>query len=161
MKSKILAIAMAAALFFSLNASAQNRQGHRECTDRQCALTDNPDSAFCRADAGMLPFSGLNLTEAQSEQIAKLNKERIAAKKARSAEFKDAKTKQQNRRCEDRRNYLASVKSILTPEQYTTFLENQYVNGQGKGTKNFNKKFHKNNHKACNSQKKGNRGTTR
>lgn len=102
------------------------------------------------------PFEGLNLTAEQQSKIDALNaerkqaaenakKERSEAKANRTADKKEkqnltAEQKQAmkakkaeemkqraERRNAERRDYLNSVKSILTPEQYQTYLENSYL----------------------------------
>lgn len=76
------------------------------------------------------PFEGLNLTEQQKTQLQALapakptqeQKEQMKAKKQEAAKAKMEK------RAQAKRDYLAKVKAILTPEQYTQFLENNFVN---------------------------------
>lgn len=54
-------------------------------------------------------FDGLNLSDKQKEQIETLRKE--------------------SPRAMNRKDRLAKIKTILTPEQYQQFLENAFVNG--------------------------------
>lgn len=89
------------------------------------------------------PFDGLNLTEQQQTAINNLQNERrqactaaAKAKKDQKADKQKAKADKQKvdpkqkaeQRTASRQAYLAKVKSILTPEQYTKYLENVYVN---------------------------------
>lgn len=102
------------------------------------------------------PFEGLNLTAEQQSKIDALNaerkqaaenarKERSEAKANRTADKKEKQNltaeqrqamkaqkatemkQRAERRNAERRDYLNSIKSILTPEQYQTYLENNYL----------------------------------
>ncbi|MDE5858751.1 MAG: hypothetical protein K2H32_10420 [Muribaculaceae bacterium] len=79
------------------------------------------------------PFDGLNLTESQMQQLAALKSERNQGqrpdkKEQMTPEQRQQKMKEMKQERENRsREYLAKVKSILTPEQYVSFLENVAV----------------------------------
>lgn len=65
-----------------------------------------------------------NLTEAEKQQL--------------KAEKAQRKAEMQAKRQQEKQNYLNGIKSILTPEQYTKFLENNFMmagNHQSKGIK--------------------------
>lgn len=78
-------------------------------------------------------FAGLNLTDQQKEQIKALQatredfvkKYKDAAKK--SIEKGDTIFKKQRLQKEWRKNYLESLKKIMTPEQYNALLENYFI----------------------------------
>lgn len=124
------------------------------------------DGKFDRADRGMRAFEGLNLTDAQKTKIEELQKQCKEAREKEMKAFKEQKD--QNRDKKDRKdltdaekqqlkaekekrkaemqaqrkqqmqNFLNGVKSILTPEQYTQFLENNFMmagNNHQKGMK--------------------------
>ncbi|MDE6794360.1 MAG: Spy/CpxP family protein refolding chaperone [Muribaculaceae bacterium] len=125
------------------------------------------DGKFDRADRGMKAFEGLNLTDAQKTKLEELQKqcketrekEMKAFKETRDKEKKDFKDRKdltdaekqqmkaekqklkaemQAQRQQQKQNYLNGVKSILTPEQYTKFLENNFMmagNNHQKGMK--------------------------
>lgn len=80
------------------------------------------------------PFEGLNLTENQQAKLNDLKSEFCKKQENRKAEGQQKmdKNKKDDKQRPDRRQakreYLAKVKSILTPDQYVTFLENMTVN---------------------------------
>lgn len=108
-------------------------------------------------------FEGLNLTENQKERLAALKEktraDRAAAKKdgkkdgkGRSEKLTPEQREQMKaQKTSDRRAFLAGVKEILTPEQYITFLENNFSAG-GKGHKM---------HKAHNGDRKKHDGSNK
>ncbi len=94
-----------------------------------------PDSCCMQAPF----FDGITLTDAQKERIAALKKEcakdrkeaRAAADKARD----EARKTQREAARNSRSKYLSSLKEILTPEQYTQFLENAFLDSPRGGQK--------------------------
>lgn len=140
MKKTILSVAILLVSTLGLTAVAQTSTNSQTCPNQ----TECTKAGKARPN----PFEGLNLTEQQKSElqaIAPQKPARICDKaqngtcdkaKARKAD----KTKQQSKvdkqakRAENRqqmmqyrRDYLAKVKNILTPEQYVQFLENNYV----------------------------------
>lgn len=114
---KILGFAILAITGLSMATVAQQPCKQVCTTPTQCA-----DSAFCtRAPRCMNPFEGLNLSQEQQEKLQSLRKDKADQNKK---DRQDRKAKAQD----NRRAYLKDVKSILTPEQYVQFLENNYVN---------------------------------
>lgn len=108
-------------------------------------------------------FEGLNLTENQKERLAALKEktraDRAAAKKDGKKDGKERSEKpapeqreqMKAQKTSDRRAFIAGVKEILTPEQYITFLENNFSAG-GKDHKM---------HKAHNGDRKKHDGNKR
>lgn len=95
--------------------AACQAQTQTKCETRQCDAKVRPGQACANL------FEGMNLTAEQQSQLKALtpcnsNKKREDRKERREA----AQTA--------RKEYLAKVKSILTPEQYVQFLENSYLN---------------------------------
>ena len=76
-------------------------------------------------------FAGLDLTPDQQKALQTLQENRRAEQKlAREQAKADKKESREARRAkaaESREKYLAEVKKILTPEQYTKFLENGFA----------------------------------
>lgn len=145
MNLKFPLIAMAAIALAATPAVAQQPQqaaNNAECVNGT-APKGRPDKA-----PKFNPFDGLNLTEQQQTAINNLQNERrqacaaaAKAKKEQKADKQKAKADKQKgdkqkedpkqkaeQRKASRQEYLAKVKSILTPEQYTKYLENVYVN---------------------------------
>ncbi|MDE5724827.1 MAG: hypothetical protein K2I12_02305 [Duncaniella sp.] len=93
------------------------------------------DSTRCRVDGRRGPgarcnaFEGINLTDNQKKQLEAL---RTECKAQRS----DKKTKA----CDFRKERLAKVKAILTPEQYTKYLENIATQGGDRGPRNHHRR---------------------
>lgn len=159
MKKTILSIAVLLASMAGVSASAQttnaNPQTKTECTKGCSTKKDAP---------GYNPFQGLNLTEKQQAELQALKpaKDGKCAKAGKNASCtkgeknatcakdkkqlsqaeKQAQRKQSaEQRLQNRREYLAKVKNILTPDQYVKFLENSYVDQgmKGPGHKNMAK----------------------
>lgn len=142
MKKSILSLAVLLASSVGFSAIAQNPcQPSKACTENNCKAKpcDKKDApSYC-------PFEGLNLTDKQKSELqsiapAKPTKEQKAQAKAEKQAKKKAKAEC---RQQARRDYLAKVKGILTPEQYLQFLENNYVNNidrQGPRHGKFDKK---------------------
>ncbi len=145
MKKTILSIAVLLASMAGITASAQSQnacpQAKTECTSGNCTKKDAPKYN---------PFQGLNLTEKQQAELQALkpakgakcaNGEKNASCSKNNQSCTKNKDKQQlskaekqaqrkqfaEQRLQNRRDYLAKVKNILTPEQYVQFLENSYV----------------------------------
>lgn len=101
----------------------------------------------CSANKGTCnAFEGLNLTEQQKTKLAALRQECKAEKdKTKKSDKKELSREEKQKlaaekkakRQECRKKYLEGVKSILTPEQYTKFLENSFL---AKGDKKNSKK---------------------
>ncbi|WP_297071142.1 Spy/CpxP family protein refolding chaperone [uncultured Duncaniella sp.] len=152
MKKTILSIAVLLASMAGITASAQSQnaspQAKTVCATGNCTKKDAPKYN---------PFQGLNLTEKQQAELQALkpakgakctNGEKNAScsknsqsctkgnkdKQQLSQAEKQAQRKQfAEQRLQNRRDYLAKVKNILTPEQYVQFLENSYVDQGMKG----------------------------
>lgn len=122
----LVAVAMTAG--FAANA-ANDKKCDKQCEAAKCEQKACPkERANCPE---MREFAGLDLTDAQKDQLKALNAQRFAdAKKAKEARKAEKNAKAQARR-DDRQQYLNQVKGILTPEQYTKYLENQLKREKG------------------------------
>ena len=69
-------------------------------------------------------FEGLNLTDAQKTQIKAIKEEQMAKRQAARQAKEAKKAEQREARQNERKEYLAKVKAVLTPEQYVQYLEN-------------------------------------
>lgn len=144
MKRKIIALALAALTATGLGtALAANDKPADCCADSATCLRTGKDSPrhhkHGRSECGpgregaacLNPFEGLNLSADQSAKIKAIYKEcreKCSAGKDKSREVRPAGC-----RAEARREMLAKVKEVLTPAQYVTFLENNFVNTPGQG----------------------------
>lgn len=131
MKKIILSAVVAAMTFGSFTAAAKDNKNkdakQPAATEQQCPMQrDGKKMQKC-------PFEGLNLSDAQKEQLKQLQESRradFAKQKAAKKEAKQAaKSQKMADRKQARRDHLAKIKAILTPEQYVTFLENNFVDG--------------------------------
>lgn len=120
---------------------AKNNKGEcnkGECPGKKGNKGECSDKKGCK---GMKAFEGLNLTDAQKTKLEALRKECKAKKEAgmkkgnKQKDKKDQLTAEQKqqlkaekkaKKMEAKQNFLNGVKSILTPEQYTQFLENNF-----------------------------------
>lgn len=106
-------------------AGPNNYPQKTDCPQQACAQQACPqqpcDAKPCEKAC---PFDGLNLTDAQKQQFKELREKAAQARK-------DAKQQRKQAKSDCKRNRLAEIKKILTPEQYVQFLENHFVNGGG------------------------------
>ena len=137
MKKKLMILAVSAFAFLGVNAQNNNNCGN--CPETPCAEApcrqncDKPCGKPCGEARCLRQFEGLGLTDAQKSQLVELNKARAAEFKALRKDCRDRKNRCDSAARVDRRaaqaKYLADLKKVLTPEQYTQFLENAYLNG--------------------------------
>lgn len=125
MKKKILSLAIMLFASMGMIVSAQCEKQKCNVDSVECCKKNKCDKKGSRMQS---LFAGLNLTDAQKEQLkalrpvpGKVDKEKVEKSK------------------EPRKEYLNKVKEILTPEQYTQFLENCVMSKDGK--KEFRKDF--------------------
>lgn len=141
MKKTILALAVVAVSLVSVPAYAQKKGNKNvQCTeqcagDAKCSEQCKPGGCNdvcepatcgtkkCDGPRTMCVFEGLNLTDAQKQQLKDVKKpgkrmaEQCAQQRAdRARQLRAAKAA-----------YLQEIKAILTPEQYVEFLENSYL----------------------------------
>ncbi len=150
MKKIILSAAIIiASMTAGLSASAKSNNGTTtDSTKKECTRGERGD----RQDRYMQQFEGLNLTDAQRSQLEAIRPEKAGRPEKKDGEKPQELTKEQRQAMREQAraertkrvtDFLAQVKAILTPEQYTQFLENSYVSArdhkQGKGGKHGNK----------------------
>lgn len=127
MKKKILGLAVALLATGTLSSFAANANDKKcdkqDCKKEQC----DKKAGECKKGERQMPnpFEGLNLTADQQAKLKEL-------KGACCKDNKDNKANKDNRvdPRQAKRDFLAKVKGILTPEQYVTFLENNFANGR-------------------------------
>jgi Spy/CpxP family protein refolding chaperone len=155
MKKTILALAVFAISATSFNAFAQTdgNKGQVECcVSENVCVNNRPSAKECRMQK---MFDGITLTADQQANISKLNekcynecgKARKECRQACDGKQKKSKVSREERRAKMktvRIDYLKGLKTILTPEQYTQFLENNFVDSfhgkmKGKGHHKCNK----------------------
>ncbi len=164
MKKRILGIALIAMSLVAFNGMAQTTSNTD--TVKQENVKSGKKAKQARK-AQVNPFEGLNLTESQQTQLRQLDSKRKAARQEQAKLRKENNQRNDSTRMAQRRSakkaYLDEVKAIIGPEQYVVFLENMYVNGDGRhhGDKSAlhqgkSKKDHGNRHGR--GDRKGNRG---
>lgn len=160
---KIFSLALATIALCGLPALAQN-QNTTTCTTttEQCKAAENCKPATCGKNPGHCDaFTGLNLTDAQKKSLTELGNNRRTAQQARRQEKQMAKKEDRRQndslRKTERREYLANVKNILTPEQYVVFLENIVVEQPMPGGRN--PKMHANRGRGINKDSRMERRT--
>lgn len=96
----------------------------------QCNKPQPCDSAFTApCPPKFCPFEGLNLTDTQKQQLKELSEKQKQARTEAKKEKAERKAEKKADRKALKRARLDEIKNILTPEQYVTFLENNYLNG--------------------------------
>lgn len=124
MKKFLLALAVVAMTAGMANAA----NDHKRCDNTsaaKCEKTVCPDQK--QGACELREFQGIELTDAQKTKLKALKSE-CRAKKIEAKQAKiDEKARKVEARRADRQAYLEKVKAILTPEQYTKYLENQKV----------------------------------
>lgn len=147
MKKTIFSMALASMLClgatsaFAQNATDSKDTAKKECCKKEGKKCDKNDGKKCDKKQGKCdrkctnPFEGLNLTEAQTTALQAIPTPRQVMKAAKEQNKETAKADTTKQSREERmafaRNvvtdYLSKVKAVLTPEQYTQFLENSYI----------------------------------
>lgn len=143
MKRIILGIACMVALGTAA-ATAQNNNNcvPANCNQTQCVSTTNCNQTQCviggtNSKGKYCPFDNLNLTDAQKKQLQALNQKFDAQKRELGNQKKENKARNEAVKSEFRKQAqqmqsqkLAEIKKILTPEQYTKYLENCHNSGK-------------------------------
>lgn len=175
MNKKILALAIAAVTLMASSASArENRCANNgnNCKIEKCEKNvckkDNCKKQACKKDnckqnvckpgtrdckKKCNPFEGLNLSQEQQTRIAAIPTPRQVMKAAvEKGDVKHENVREYVRTV--RADYLNNVKQVLSSDQYTKFLENNFINAPAKKDQK-NGKFGKG-HKQYNKCKKNN-----
>ncbi|MDE7111358.1 MAG: hypothetical protein K2O38_05600 [Muribaculaceae bacterium] len=125
---KKLMIAMA---FVAMTVSVAMAQTDKKaCDNKECVTTEQ-----CCAKAGQkcdkpvpakraCAFEGLNLTDAQKEQLKAIRQEQAGKCQAAAKDQQAKKEAKKEARRNARKEYLEKVKAVLTHEQYVQYLEN-------------------------------------
>ncbi len=124
MNLKAILIAASALVLSASAVSAQNNRGQRGTAAKDSTCTVKKGE--CGKQAPCL-FDNLNLTDAQKAKIQALKDNQKKVKDAQKKERGERMEKAQAERNNARKDYLANLKTILTPEQYVQFLENNYL----------------------------------
>ncbi|MDE6269940.1 MAG: hypothetical protein K2M12_03670 [Muribaculaceae bacterium] len=136
MNKKLSTIALAIVAAFGISAAAQcpaKCDKKADCEKTTCEKTCKQDCKKACDDSKL--FEGITLTADQKTKIEALKADCKSKKEARATEAKAAREKAAKEKAEQRANrkaeYLAKMKTILAPEQYTKFLENMAVSNPG------------------------------
>lgn len=118
-----------------------------DCAQIPCNRQYKARPAQCN---GFSCFNGLNLTDTQKQQLQALCKNYGEKRQALRGDAKQNKLRNdslkkdlRNKAQDLKRQQLADIKKILTPEQYTQFLEQNYINNGPKHAARGNFKHHK------------------
>ncbi|MDE6429695.1 MAG: hypothetical protein K2K65_00810 [Duncaniella sp.] len=136
MKKTIFTLALALVSMTGFSAIAQTQS----TTETKVQTTKGSKSTDRKKTPRYNPFEGLNLTEQQKTELQALTpakekgnsqRNKVTKDKAQKKLSKKDKQTQRKQRMEqkiqNRRDYLAKVKTILSPDQYVKFLENSYA----------------------------------
>lgn len=135
MKKTIFGFAALVLALAGFSASAQTTcDNSTGCSGTNCATAECTVAKKARGQRAQKPciFEGLDLTDAQKQQLKDLDTKFAADRKAVAEKAKADKAKAgddiRKARQEARRKYLADVKSIIGDKKYVEFLENYYLN---------------------------------
>ncbi len=135
MKKNLIIVAIAMASTFGMNAVAQNNSecNKQQCNKEQCDKAGKKCEKGGKGHEAFNPFEGIQLTAEQQTKLDAIQKPCMKkdAKEAKAEKMKQKQAEKANR-VAARKNYLESVKTVLTPEQYTQFLENIVLNQHDK-----------------------------
>ncbi len=134
-KSLFAAILMCA---FSIVASSAQTPGNCPATDTDGTCCHNNRQNAGRCCPAL--FEGIELTAEQQTALQALRTECAEHCNAQAQTRED----RANRRTEYRRTHLNKIKGILTPEQYTVFLENSFINSNCNRNARHNRHGHHN-----------------
>lgn len=130
MKTKVLAIALLVAATCT-SAFAQQSDSKSCCKkdkQEQCGEAPQPKCPI------MAALDGVQLTDAQKTAIENLGKQRAEANQQKCDQERrqrhEADSLARVAQRQERLDFLKSLKSILTADQYVSFLENSVVNAQ-------------------------------
>lgn len=182
MKKLFLSLAILAVSSLSIMADDNKVcNNNNECKAKtECVKSKKEGRRFCETRA----FEGLNLTDAQKAKLDELKKNCDEQKKKDAfcqnkecnkpgclkkdcevrknmtpEQKKQLKAEAKAKKLEMKKKNLEQIKSILTPEQYTKFLENNYLSSSkmkhGKDGKEFSKGHHKGGKKFAKKGKDG------
>ena len=136
MRKKILILAVVAMTLLGANSFAQSTVNENT---KSANIENVKGIKTDRKEAKKNPYEGLNLTEAQKNQLKQLDEKHAAQRKenaqARKAEKQRGNSDRMAARKASKKQYLEEVKTIIGPEQYVVFLENFYINGNNHGDK--------------------------
>lgn len=155
MKKNIFSALVLALSMVGLSASAQNPSTTRAtsvCPEVCQQATACPVQAPCNKKAydqkrpeRKSPFADLNLNADQQKKIDTINEQyrgSFGKKDRKDKENRLSREEMREKAKANRQEYLRKVKEVLTPEQYTQFLENSYSvrpgrhhKGEGRGFK--------------------------
>ncbi len=152
MKKFVMGIALIAlsvgAISAANNPSNQDNKSKTENTKSECKKGEckKGENHGPRNIEESKAFQGIQLTDAQKNKLQELRKanrpqadakqgkpDKEAMKNLSKEEREKMKNEMMAKRLEGKKKYLDGVKSVLTPEQYTLFLENVYVYGNNPG----------------------------
>lgn len=148
----VLITLSAVAVSASNSALPQDNKTKTECKKGECKNGEckKGEKRTAKSFVESKAFEGINLTDAQKSKLEELSKANRAQRDEKSVQKPDKEDKKnlskedlqkmqsdiKAKRAENKNKFLNDVKSVLTPEQYTKFLENSYKmagNQKGKG----------------------------
>ena len=126
MKKTLLSLAFAAIGLIAFTSSAQQfaAKTQDDTAKKECCKKQP-----CNKNLGMAnPMAGIELTAEQQASLKALNEKFYNQKKENRQEAKEENKGEKKGYRETKKAYLTELQSILTPEQYVTYLENQVLN---------------------------------
>lgn len=125
MKKLVLSIALVTAGIFAMNAQKPQPQPAC-CTTQQECCSASEQCCTQQKNKPQKPnaLEGITLTAEQQKSIDELNTKYAEQRREAGKADKENKANRRQQAQESKKAYLDEMKKILTPEQYTTYLEN-------------------------------------
>lgn len=124
MIKKALSALVICASLFAVAATAQTKPARQRQQVQQAGQCQAAPAQRCDSAACCQLFEGITLTDAQKAKLQELQKARAEKCTAAAQQSRQERAAAQKA---NRRSHLDDVKSVLTAEQYVTFLENAFL----------------------------------
>lgn len=144
MKRRILSIAFVAISTILFTSVANDKKEvSQDCHKQECSKGHRMGKGNYGKYPKFNPFEGIELSDAQKQQLKSMADECKADKHKKAQAKKEKLEAKKKERKEMHKKHLEKMKQILTPEQYVQYLENMVLNQPQKTMGPKPRHFHK------------------